>query len=115
MSKQKNIPNSVGARTQPCFTPLLTGNALDVAPLKHSVLWMLAWKELMIPKIWAGSLSSCPWLTGLLGSHTVILDRCEMLESADAPVYHAQDFSNYAEEGNAPVVVAVAPISFVFV
>jgi hypothetical protein len=33
-SIDKQIPNSVGAKTQPCFTPLLTGKASDIPPLK---------------------------------------------------------------------------------
>ena len=39
------MPKSVGARTQPCFTPLLTGKASQVAPLKHTVMCMLSWND----------------------------------------------------------------------
>jgi hypothetical protein len=31
-SKEKKIPNRVGARTQPCFIPLLTGKEVEEDP-----------------------------------------------------------------------------------
>ena len=47
-SSEKKIPNSVGASTHPCLTPLLTGNASDVVPLKLTMLCVSSWKEAMI-------------------------------------------------------------------
>ena len=44
-SMEKNMQKSVGARTEPCFTPLLTGKASEVAPLNHTVLCMLSWND----------------------------------------------------------------------
>ena len=46
-SIEKKIPKRVGARTQPCFTPLLTGKGSEVAPSKQTVLCMSWWKEVM--------------------------------------------------------------------
>ena len=47
-------PNRVGARTQPCFTPLLTGKALEVVPSKKTVLCMSWRKEVMIARSFGG-------------------------------------------------------------
>ena len=41
----KKNPKKAGARKQPCFTPLLTGKASEVAPLKQTVLRISSWKE----------------------------------------------------------------------
>ena len=41
----KTIPKRVGARTQPCFTPLLNGKASEVTLLKHTVLFTSSGKE----------------------------------------------------------------------
>ena len=38
---EKTIPKRVGARTQPCFSPLLNGKASEVIPLKHTMLCIL--------------------------------------------------------------------------
>ena len=35
--RAKKIPNRVGARTQPCFTPLLTLKASEAEPSKTTV------------------------------------------------------------------------------
>ena len=43
-SMEKNIPKRVSARIQPCFTPLLTGKASEVLPLKQTILCMSSWK-----------------------------------------------------------------------
>ena len=57
-SMEKKIPNSVGARMQPCFTTLMNGKASDVAPLNRTVPCMLSWKEETTAKSLEGSQSS---------------------------------------------------------
>ena len=52
-SMEKKMPKNVGARTQPCFTPMLTGKASEVAPLKHNVLCMLSWNDVTTAS-WCG-------------------------------------------------------------
>ena len=42
---EKKIPNSVGARTHPCFTPLVILKGWDEVQLKLIVLWVFSWKE----------------------------------------------------------------------
>ena len=42
---EKKITKRVGAGKQPCFTPLLTGKASEVTPLKQTVLCISSWKE----------------------------------------------------------------------
>ena len=53
-SIKKKIPNRVGAKTQPCFTPLLTGKGSEVAPSKQTVLCMPWWKEVMTARSFGG-------------------------------------------------------------
>ena len=48
------MPNNVGASTQPCLTPLLTGKGSEVPPLKHTVLWMPSWKDVVMPSSLGG-------------------------------------------------------------
>ena len=40
-TREKNIPNRVCARIQPCLTPLLIGKAFETAPSYRTVLFML--------------------------------------------------------------------------
>ena len=42
---EKSIPKRVCARTQPCFTPLLTGKVSEVSLLKQTVLCRSPWKD----------------------------------------------------------------------
>mgnify|MGYP001801150208 CR=1 FL=1 len=44
---EKYSPNSVGASTQPCFTPLLIGKLSDIAPLYWKQACIPAWKDWM--------------------------------------------------------------------
>ena len=44
----KKIPNKVGARTQPFFTPLRMLKAADAEPSKTTVPFMSLWKDLMM-------------------------------------------------------------------
>ena len=44
-SVEKKIPNSVGARTHPCFTPLVILKGWDEVQSKLIVLWVFSWKD----------------------------------------------------------------------
>ena len=37
------VPNNVGTRTQPCLTPLMTGNASEVSPLSSTRVSIPSW------------------------------------------------------------------------
>ena len=50
------MSNKVDASTQPCLTPLPTGKASEVPPLKHIVLCMPSWNDVVI----ASSLGGYP-------------------------------------------------------
>jgi len=39
----KNMPNNVGARTQPCLTPLQIGKVLDMEPSNWTLAFMFSW------------------------------------------------------------------------
>ena len=45
---KEKIPKSVGARTQPCFTPLLIGNGSEDDPSYRTVADMHVWKDTII-------------------------------------------------------------------
>jgi len=40
---EKNMPNNVGARTQPCLTHLQIGKVLDMEPSNWSLAFMFSW------------------------------------------------------------------------
>ena len=42
------MPKSVGARTHPCFTPLLIGKGSDEDPSYRMVSFMSSWKDVII-------------------------------------------------------------------
>ena len=42
------MPKSVGARTHPCFTPLLIGKGSDEDPSYYTVPFMSSWKDVII-------------------------------------------------------------------
>ena len=54
----KKIPNRVGARTQPCFTPLRLLNAADVELSKTTVPFMSSWKDLLMLRSWISDLGN---------------------------------------------------------
>ena len=47
-SVEKKIPNNVGARTHPCFTPQVILKGWDTVQLKLIVLWVFSWKDDMM-------------------------------------------------------------------
>ena len=40
---EKNMPSNVGARTQPCLTPLQSGKVLDMEPPNWTLTFMFSW------------------------------------------------------------------------
>ena len=44
-SRPKKIPKGVGARRQPCLTPLRISNGSEELPLNGTVLFVLVWKD----------------------------------------------------------------------
>lgn len=53
-STAKKMPKSIGARMQPCFTPLRMSKASEVDLLKTTVPFMFLWKDLMIWRSFGG-------------------------------------------------------------
>ena len=45
--REKNIEKRVGARTQPCFVPVVTSNAGELSLPSQTVAFMFSWKELI--------------------------------------------------------------------
>jgi len=40
---EQNMANNVGARTQPCLTPLLIGKVLDMEPSNWTLAFIFSW------------------------------------------------------------------------
>ena len=66
-SIEKKIPKRFGARTQPCFTPLMIVNNSETLPSYCTVVFMLVWKDFtMLKRALEGSQSSTVSQTVLL-------------------------------------------------
>ena len=50
----KKIPKSVGARTQPCFTPLRMSKGAEVEPSYTTVPFMSSWNDFTMPRSLGG-------------------------------------------------------------
>ena len=47
-SREKKTPKREGARTQPCFTPLLMSHGSDIPPSYWMVTFISSWKDLIM-------------------------------------------------------------------
>ena len=64
------MPKSVGARTHPCFTPLLTGKGSEEEPSYWTVPFISSWKEVIILRSFGG------------GGHPIL---CRSMNRPDLP------------------------------
>ena len=51
------MPKGVGARTQPCLTPLRNLNGSEELPLNCTVPFVSVWKESISSAVWVGNRS----------------------------------------------------------
>ncbi len=58
-SREKKMPKSVGARTQPCFTPLRIGKGSEDEPSYWTVPFISSWKDVTIFRSLGGHLILC--------------------------------------------------------